>query len=180
MKEFFSASFILSAHDNQVYNLNFEDLLKLPQIKDEVNLIYADPPYTDMQYSRYYHLLNVVANYKYSEPTLIGKNYTKGLYINGRNQSQLSAKRTCLSSFKNLINYSKVYNKDLAISFAYPIDLDKQKTDRYVMSIDDLIDACKREYDPNKIKVISHDHTHSNNRNSLPKKVLEYLILCES
>ena len=180
INEFFSSSFVLSSYDNQIYNLNFEDLLKLPKIKDEVNLIYADPPYTDMQYSRYYHLLNIVANYKYSEPTLIGENYTKGLYINGRYQSQLSAKKTSLSSFKNLINYSKVYKKDLAISFAYPIDSINQKVDRYVMSIDDLIDACKKEYDKKNINVISHDYTHSNNRNSSPKKVLEYLILCKS
>ena len=73
-----------------VFNLNFEDLLD-QKIFSNVGLVYADPPYTDMQYSRYYHLLNVAAKYEYPKLTITKNGYTKGLYTEGRYQSKLSS-----------------------------------------------------------------------------------------
>lgn len=60
--------------------MNFEDLLKQDDIKNNVSFIYADPPYTDMQYSRYYHLLNIVAKYDYPAPTKTPENIQR-VYI---------------------------------------------------------------------------------------------------
>lgn len=177
--EFFDDSFITSIKDNNAFNMNFEDLIKLPTIKQEVDFIYADPPYTDMQYSRYYHLLNIVALYNYPKPSINKGNYTKGLYVEGRYQSKLSQKSSCLNQIEKLIKFSCETKKNLAISFAYPINVEKQKTDRYVMNIQDLIDSCKNEFTDKNVNVVSLEHEHSNNRNSEQKKVLEYLILCK-
>lgn len=177
-REFFSPRFVDSCRQNRAFNLNFEDLLELPEIRDNVQFIYADPPYTDMQYSRYYHLLNIVSKYDYPDPARFGSQYTKGLYTNGRYQSKLSAKSTSLDTFSKLIAFSKEYHKNLAISFAYPKDTAKQKTDRYVMSIGDLVSRCSEHFGASAVEVVSQDYSHSNNRNSAPKKVLEYLILC--
>lgn len=124
---FFSEEFINVSNVNKTYNMNFEELIKQEDIIKNVGFIYADPPYTDMQYSRYYHLLNTVSKYDYPSPTLNAGRYTKGLYTANRYQSKLSAKSTCLTSFNNLVSFAKHYNKNLAISFAYPANISEQK-----------------------------------------------------
>lgn len=177
LAQFYVPTFF-SGFDNKIYNLDFEELIKLQEIRDEVDFIYADPPYTDMQYSRYYHLLNILVKYEYSEPTLINGAFTKGLYINGRFQSSISTKNNCLTHFSKLIDFAEKYGKNLAISFAYPANPNEQKTDRYVMSIDALNQACIDKFGGSRVKCISCDYTHSNNRNNKPKSVLEYLFLC--
>lgn len=178
IKEFSSDVFVNSTFENKAFHYNFSDLLQEQQIQTEVSLIYADPPYTDMQYSRYYHLLNTVSEYNYPELTKKNGLYTKGLYTNNRYQSKLSTKKDCLTTFSNLIDFSKVYKKDLIISFAYPADTKKQKTDRYVMNVDELICKCKNTFGINNTNVVTQNYFHSNNRNSKPKRVNEYLILC--
>lgn len=178
-QSFFRDEFINSTKNNKTYNMNFEDLIKQDDIKNNVGFIYADPPYTDMQYSRYYHLLNIVAKYDYPAPTQNSGKYTKGLYTENRYQSKLSAKSTCLTTFNNLVCFANAYNKNLAISFAYPADVTKQKTDRYVMSIDNIIDSCSKEFGTTNVEIATLNYSHSNNRNKAPKKVIEYLVLCK-
>ncbi len=178
LREFFTDSFVQPHFQNRVFQGDFSRLFDNREVQRQVQFIYADPPYTDMQYSRYYHLLNIAANYDYPKPTVLAGSYTKGLYTEGRFQSKLSNRSTCLNSFRPLIEFSKNYEKNLAISFAYPRDRQNQKLDRYVMPVDELIEECARVFGQRQVEVVHKDYTHSNNRNSESKKVLEYLILC--
>lgn len=177
-QSFFSDEFINTTKCNKTYNMNFEDLIKQDDIKNNVSFIYADPPYTDMQYSRYYHLLNIVSKYDYPAPTRNAGKYTKGLYTENRYQSKLSAKSTCLTTFNNLISFAYDHKINLAISFAYPADVTKQKTNRYVMSIEDIKTSCSSKFGVTNVEVATLNYSHSNNRNKAPKKVIEYLVLC--
>jgi len=179
LMEFFSYDFIASIYENECFNLNFEDLLELPKIRKEVDVIYADPPYTDMQYSRYYHILNFVTHYKPAPLTIIGGSYTKGLYTDGRFQSKLSTRSKSLDAFTTLVDFCCTFQKNLVISFAYPSDTVLQKTDRYVMSIESLISLCTERFGISSVDVHSCNYAHSNNRNSEQKKVLEYLVICK-
>ncbi len=167
---------VCSGH-NLVYNEDFNVLLGRDCMKD-VGLIYADPPYTDMQYSRYYHLLNVAARYNFPEPSIVQGKYTTGLYTEGRYQSKLSQRNAAKSQMTRLVSFCAQNNINLAISFAYPQDTENQATDRYVMSIDDILDATKRFFPIDKIRVVTQTYNHANQRNSTQKKVLEYLVLC--
>lgn len=176
---FFSDEFVNVSGGNKAFNFDFEQLLKQEEIINNVSFIYADPPYTDMQYSRYYHLLNIVAKYDYPAPTQNAGKYTKGLYTVDRFQSKLSKKSHCLQTFNTLISFSNTYNKDLAISFAYPANVTTQKTDRYVMSIEEIKSSCSKEFGAENVEIATLDYTHSNNRNKSPKKVIEYLIICK-
>lgn len=176
---FFSDGFVNCSNGNRTYNMDFENLIMQEDIINNVSFIYADPPYTDMQYSRYYHLLNIVAKYDYPLPTQNAGKYTKGLYTANRYQSKLSAKSTCLTTFNYLVSFASNYNKNLAISFAYPVDLENQKTDRYVMSIEDIKDSCIEAFGAKNIELATLNYLHSNNRNKAQKKVVEYLVLCK-
>lgn len=179
LEDFCSSNFCETAFNNDAFNYDLDTLLKNNLIPSDTSVIYADPPYTDMQYSRYYHLLNTVTTYNYPDLTLYHGQYTKGLYLENRFQSNLSKKSTCIDSMKNLINYSHINNITLVISFAYPQNKKTQKTDRYVMDIDSLINVCNNVYSHNKVHVLTINYEHSNNRNSESKKVIEYLIICE-
>ena len=162
---------------NTVFNSDFEDLLN-KNIFTNIGLVYADPPYTDMQYSRYYHLLNVAAKYEYPKLTVTKKGYTKGLYTEGRYQSKLSQHSSAKHSLEKLISFCAHNNTNLAISYAYPQDRKKQATDRYTISIDKLIELAQKYYSTARVNVVTQDYSHANHRNSEQKKVLEYLILC--
>lgn len=179
LEDFCSPNFCETSFDNDAFNYDLDILLEKNLIPSDTTVIYADPPYTDMQYSRYYHLLNTVTTYNYPDLTLYHGKYTKGLYLENRFQSNLSKKSTCIDSMNKLINYSHINNITLVISFAYPQNKSTQKTDRYVMNIDSLINACNNVYSPEKVHILTKNYEHSNNRNSESKKVIEYLIICE-
>lgn len=176
-KEYASIPLSKFSGKNTVFNSNFEDLLD-KKFFSNIGLVYADPPYTDMQYSRYYHLLNVAAKYEYPDLTITKNGYTKGLYTEGRYQSKLSQRSSAKHALEKLIEFCANSNTNLAISYAYPQDREKQATDRYTISIDELIQLAQKYYTNARVNVVTQNYSHANHRNSEPKKVLEYLILC--
>ncbi|NLV85628.1 MAG: DNA modification methyltransferase [Clostridiales bacterium] len=162
-----------------VFNSDITDLMDNPDFKNSsIKLIYADPPYTDMQYSRYYHLLNIAARYDYPEPTVSHGKFTKGLYTEGRNQSDLSKKSTAKARLQDLFNYCNENGIVLALSYAYPKDEATQKTDRYTVSIEELVNMAKATFGNKRVQIEQESYHHANHRNSSSKEVLEYLILC--
>lgn len=161
------------------FNSDFTELIKTNFFQKEISCVYADPPYTDMQYSRYYHLLNTVTAYSYDSPTILHGKFTKGLYLNNRSFSRLSCKKTCLMDMTLLMRACKLNKINLCISFGYPDVRSDEKKDRYVMKINDLISSCNSVFGSNNVRVFSEDYEHGNQRNSKKKKVIEYVICCQ-
>lgn len=176
-KEYLSVPLSKFSGKNAVFNSNFEELLD-ETFFSNIGLVYADPPYTDMQYSRYYHLLNVAAKYEYPALTMTKNGYTKGLYTEGRYQSKLSQRGSAKQSLENLISFCSRTHTNLAISYAYPQNREQQATDRYTISIDELIELAQKHYTNARVNIAVQTYNHANHRNSEQKKVLEYLILC--
>lgn len=176
-KEYISIPLSKFSGKNKVFHSNFEELLK-EELFSNVGLVYADPPYTDMQYSRYYHLLNVAANYDYPALTTSKNGYTKGLYTEGRFQSKLSQRSSARQALEHLIQFCARTHTNLAISYAYPQDRETQATDRYTISIEELIQLAQKHFSSARVTVVTQNYNHANHRNSTQKKVLEYLILC--
>lgn len=160
-----------------VLNLDFKKALDNSIVQKKSKVIYADPPYTDMQYSRYYHLLNVAAEYIYPDLTMNNGKYTKGLYTSGRNQSILSQKGKAKDGLTYLISRTKSMGKTIVISYAYPENKELQNVDRYTVSINQLIQMVKNEYGTDKTYIYKKKYEHANNRNANKKKVYEYLIV---
>jgi len=178
VKDFYSKDFIIKRGNNKVFNYSFDQLLnkKNHKLFNNVGFIYADPPYTDMQYSRYFHLLNTVVNYRYQEMTVYRGKLSKGLYTNGRYQSPLSQKSQALNCHKSFFDLCKEKQIGLGFSFAYPAQPSLQPTNRYVLNIFDLIDYGKHIFGEN-FQYYTQTYSHSNNRNSSTKDVLEYLLV---
>lgn len=168
----------LFSSDNKVFNEDFLKLIKNYDLSD-VGCVYADPPYTDMQYSRYYHLLNTVYEYKFSTPTMVRGTFTKGLYLENRRQSEISERKSFLPSLVKLMDFCHDKGMNLIISFGYPQNTMLQRTDRYLTSIDNLVESARKSFGKTNVKLIGQDYDHANQRNSQKKKVVEYLILCK-
>lgn len=161
--------------EGEAFNKQFTDLIKDNRIINDVGFIYADPPYTDMQYSRYFHLLTTVTNYCYPNMTYKNGKLTSGLYADNRFQSNISSRSKSLDELTMLIEFSSKNNISLCFSYAYPVDVDNQATNRYTMNVDDLINKMEEHF--SEVKVFKENYSHCNNRNSNQKKVFEYLIL---
>lgn len=74
-------------------------------------VIYADPPYTDDQYSRYYHLLETLFLYDY--PAVSGA----GLYRPNRFQTSFSIKSKAISAFTQFVSGVAKTGADLVLSY---------------------------------------------------------------
>lgn len=97
---------------NRVFNscsLVLLDALQDQQEKPSV--IYADPPYTGDQYSRYYHLYETLFLYDYPEVTGVGQ------YRSGRFSSNFSLKSEVNRAMTQLISGSYQLNCDLVLSY---------------------------------------------------------------
>jgi adenine-specific DNA-methyltransferase len=96
-------------------NRNFQrdavELLQCIDAKMRPGVVYADPPYTSDQYSRYYHLYDTLM--LYDHPALSGR----GLYREDRAVSGFSLKAGVESAFQNLIAAAAKVGSDLVLSY---------------------------------------------------------------
>lgn len=84
------------------------DLLKrIP----ERTLVYADPPYCFVHYSRFYHILETLVRYDYPELKY------KGRYRTDRYQSNYCIKTEVAETFGKMFHQIKMKNSDLMLSY---------------------------------------------------------------
>lgn len=97
---------------NRVFNEDANTLLKkMTTWAQRPSVIYADPPYTDDQYSRFYHVLDTMVLYDF--PQTEGK----GQYRQERFRSNFSLRSMIQEEFEILIKYSANTGADLIISY---------------------------------------------------------------
>lgn len=98
--------------ENRVFKSEAGQLLqKLKRSNAKPSVIYADPPYTADQYSRYYHLLETLIVYDY--PELHGK----GQYRSGRFVSDFSLQSRVMIAFEDLISRAANLGSDLVLNY---------------------------------------------------------------
>ncbi|UXN65834.1 DNA adenine methylase [Phyllobacterium sp. A18/5-2] len=97
---------------NQVFRGDANEILQqLLNAPRQPAIIYADPPYTNDQYSRYYHVLENVVCYDY--PNVSGK----GEYRSDRFVSDFSLSKAVSGAFERLIAGAARLNAALMISY---------------------------------------------------------------
>lgn len=97
---------------NRVFNQDSLALIpRLARNKADVSVIYADPPYTDDQYSRFYHVLETLCLYDYPQVT------GAGLYRPGRFQTPFSLKAKAASALFRLIVAASRTGADFVLSY---------------------------------------------------------------
>jgi len=81
-------------------------------LADGVGLIYADPPYTEDQYSRYYHVYETLYLYDYPESTGIGR------YRSDRFRTEFSLASSVRAAFEQL--FSGISRAEVPLVLSYP------------------------------------------------------------
>lgn len=109
---------------NRIFRTDAVELLKsLAGKARQPAVIYADPPYTSDQYSRYYHVLETLIMYDYPDISGIGQ------YRPGRFSSGFSLKSSVNSCFEALLDAAS--HLDSVFILSYPTNgLLEQSTDQ--------------------------------------------------
>ncbi len=146
-----------------VTTLDYEDCLE--EIPRET-LIYADPPYTFVHYSRFYHALETLVKYDY--PNLL----YKGRYRTDRHQSPFCKKTEVVGAFKILFEKVKDKNSKLLLSYS----------NTGMISLECILDIANKTLGKNysvSIKAVDYIHSTMGRSDDKSREVKEYLIVAK-
>lgn len=142
------------------------DALSLLQDKNklsQVGLVYADPPYTSDQYSRYYHIYETVIFYDY--PAARGR----GLYRDDRAMSSFSYSTKVRGVIERLISSVRSIGADLILSYPSNGLLPDSRTQ--------IVDMVRRHYgrDPDVVPLAHSHSTMGASKGNATHRVVEIL-----
>lgn len=81
-------------------------------------VVYADPPYAFVHYSRFYHAMETVVKYDYPELQQIRNEVVKGRYRSERHQSPFCIRTQVKGAFLDLFDGVKSSGSDLLLSYS--------------------------------------------------------------
>lgn len=116
-----------------------------------VSTVYADPPYTAQQYSRFYHLLDTLVS---GVPARLQRSrgvVTKGLYSEGRYKSAFCSRRYAPDAFARLAQHSFDASARLVISYSVsaPASIGNSRS----IGLEQLLGIVERVYGMNRVSV---------------------------
>jgi adenine-specific DNA-methyltransferase len=144
-------------------NLDYKECLKT---MEEGSLVYADPPYAFVHYSRFYHALETLVKYDYPEIS------HKGRYREDRHQSPFCRATEVKTAFSDMFSLIKKKNANLLLSYS----------NTGMITLDEIIRIANEILAPDyDISVRDFDYTHSTMGRSdeKSKNVKEYLIVAQ-
>lgn len=149
----------LNNKKNKSYCFDYKELFK--QNIGHVDTIYLDSPYSQEQYSRFYHVLETLV--KYDNPEV---NF-KAKYRNDRFQSDFCYKSKVEKEFENIMKYCRSNSTNLVISYS----------NKAVLSSDELEKLCKKFFKKVDVKEIKYTHSTQGKGN---KNLNELVICCKN
>ena len=152
-------SVTFSKFKNKCYCSDFHKLL-INETLNEANTLYIDSPYTQEQYSRFYHVLETVVKYDYPEVQF------KAKYRQDRFMSKFCYKKSVANEFETIIQYGKEHNMNMVISYS----------NKGVMPIESLEALCSHYYP--KVECKYKDYKHSTQGKGSTGR-LEYLLILQ-
>lgn len=133
---------------NRIFNQDSCDLLpSLIQNRSQPALVYADPPYTTDQYSRYYHVLETLFHYDYPSVS------SKARYRQDRFSTPFSKSTTAVEAFTRLVGNISTLQADLILSYPSKGLLHDLGTDP--------LEIIQKYYKANHIAKYTFEHSHS-------------------
>jgi len=130
------------------------------------SLVYADPPYAFVHYSRFYHALETLVKYDY--PTVTHK----GRYRTDRHQSPFCKRTEVKAAFTNIFSKIKDRNAKLILSYS----------NTGMVSLNELLDIAHInlgfKYEVS-IKEVDYKHSTMGRKDDKNRSVQEYLIIAK-
>ena len=145
----------------------------------KIDLIYADPPYTAQQYSRFYHIPEVLIEYKIPELQIHRDKVTTGLYPSDKFKSRFCSMIKAPEAFSDLFKLTKKTESTLLLS--YSKSLSDDNGNKRMITIEQL-EKLKDKIIPNyQMQVVELDlkYKQLNNQDAINKKTesIEVLIV---
>lgn len=169
-------------HDFEAVCGDYIDVLKRLSPGD-IEVVYADPPYTRYHYSRYYHILETLCLHDAPQISTTFPNGKGGLsraiYRNDRHQSPFCIKSKAPKAFEELFKYAKIAQASIVLSYS-PFDEKSGATPR-LMSIDEIFEIAKKYYA--NVEIVSpgqfmHSRFNKQENNYEINYEAERLIIC--
>jgi adenine-specific DNA methylase len=108
----------------------------------DVSVIYADPPYTAQQYSRFYHVPEAIREYRYPALQLHRGHVTQGLYPNEKFKSGFCSKSKAIKAFQTIFEMAETSGASLVIS--YSESQKKETGNERMVSKSDIVEMAKQ------------------------------------
>jgi len=163
MEELISFTKKENRNDHSIMSLDYRDCLEL--IPDGT-IVYADPPYTFVHYSRFYHALETLV--KYDFPNVL----YKGRYRTDRHQSPFCKKTEVKDAFTDMFEIIRRKNSKILLSYS----------NTGMISLDNILNIAKnvlgKDFDI-KTKAVDYNHSTMGRSEDKNREVKEYLIIAK-
>ena len=140
------------------------DYLDCIRIIEPNTIVYADPPYQSVHYSRFYHAIETLVKYDYPKVEY------KGRYREDRHQSPFCKKTTIKEAFKSLFEGIRQKDSHLVLSYC----------DTGMISLEEINSIAKKVFTNNYtswVKEREHIHSKMGRSDVRNQEVTEYAIL---
>lgn len=97
-----------------ICSLDFKDAIT----DKKVSVIYADPPYTAQQYSRFYHIPEVLHSYIYPQLQIFRGKHTQGVYPDDKYKSPFCSKAKAICAFESIFELASEHQSHLIVSYS--------------------------------------------------------------
>lgn len=148
--------------DSKAFALDYRDLITDKKIMSKVGLIYADPPYSFVHYSRFYHAIEDLCKYDYPIVEY------KGRYRTDRHQSPFCIKTQAPGAFRNMLVGAFQYHIPVLISYS----------NTGMIKLSQVIDIAKETGYKTDLVEIAHKHSTMGRLKDKDRDVTEALLLC--
>ena len=143
------------SNSNIVTNWSMESLIKKIDSLPSIDVIYADPPYTAQQYSRFYHIPEILVDYKIPQLQLHRGSVTSGIYPENKFKSRFCSVTKAPDAFIDLFGLAKKANSTLILSYS---DSKSDETGNRRMITLEQLKAIKETVLPDyKMRIIEQD-----------------------
>lgn len=162
-------------HCDNVVDLNHE--LRSDDYRDclqhaKRSVVYADPPYAFVHYSRFYHAMETLVRYDYPELQQIKNTVVKGRYRLDRHQSPFCIKTQVHGAFVDMFEGVKDSKSDLLLSYSNSGMID-------IETLNELAAVTFGQGYKVWFKEMNHTHMTMGRSKDRSRKVMESLIIAK-
>jgi adenine-specific DNA-methyltransferase len=149
------------SEDNLCDSLDYKQALE--KYVPQCDLVYVDPPYSFVHYSRFYHALETLVRYDYPGSEFYGR------YRTDRHQSPFCIRVQVADAFKSIISPVAKLNRKLIFSYS----------NTAMITLEELKALCKQAFVSVSVKTNDYLHATMGRRGDKHREVEEALVICQ-
>lgn len=162
-EEIIMSSYLNKFHEkNTSFVLDYKEILSNNTIMNNVNFVYADPPYSFVHYSRFYHAIEDLCKYDYPPVE------HKGRYRLDRHQSSFCIKTQAPQAFRTMFELIKEYKIPILVSYS----------NTGMIKLSEVRVIAEEEGFKTELVEINHKHSTMGRLKDKDRDVVEALLLC--